>query len=210
MVLGNLAKDNVTLVKADGQVFKENIKAQVSTGMIITFDKDLPIQPNDHFVRVLPSGLAEDFIIIDPGFYAGIGGIPDHYQAKVRRSDSPVAPAQTIIHNITNYFHGANSRVSINSTDNSTNTSISAHISKMKLVGFLEEVKPHIPSLPEPQRSEIAAPIELLETEVRSGSPDQSKIHSALNSLRTVVEGAAGSLVASGIGALVGNMLAAS
>ncbi|MBY5413500.1 hypothetical protein HFO98_34960 [Rhizobium leguminosarum] len=78
----------------------------------------------------------------------------------------------------------------------------------MKLAGLLEEVKPYIASLPEPQRSEVIAPIELLEAEVRTGSPDESKVRTALTSIKTIVEGAAGNLVASGIGGLVGNMLA--
>ncbi|MDP9573878.1 UNVERIFIED_ORG: hypothetical protein J2W66_004381 [Agrobacterium larrymoorei] len=208
MALKDLARDSVTLVKADGQVVRENIKAQVSSGLIITFEKELPIQPNDHFVRVLPSGLAEDFVVIDPGFHAGLHGIPSHYQSKVRRSDTPEAPAKSIIQNITNNLNGANPRVNINSTDNSTNLALD--ISPMKLAGLLEEVKPYIHSLPEPQRSHIIVPVELLENEIRSGRPDQSKVHSALTSMKTIAEGAAGSLVASGIGALVGNMLAGS
>lgn len=206
MPFDDMLNDRVTLVKADGTVFRENIKAQVSTGMIITFDSDLPLQPKDHFVRVLPSGLAEDYIVIDPGYITGMRGIKGHFQAKVHLSDAPTASAQSVIQNITNNFHGANSRVNINSTDNSTNTNVTA--STLQLAKLLEEVKPYLPSLPEPQRSEIAAPIELLEAEVRSGRPDQSKVQAALLSAKTVAEGAGGNLVASGIGALIGNLLA--
>lgn len=174
--------------------------------MIITFAHDLPLQQNDHLIRALPSGLAEDYVVVDPGYHAGTSGIPSHFQAKVRRSDAPVAPTQSVIQNITNHFHGDNARANINSIDNSTNTS--TKISTLKLASMLEEVRPYIASLPEPQRTEIVAPIELLEAEVRSGSPDQSKVGAALTSLKTVAEGAAGSLVASGIGALAANMLA--
>lgn len=208
MGFDNMMNDKVTLVKADGTVFKEGIKALVSPGEIITFDATLPMQPNDHLIRILPNGLAEDYIVIDPGFFAGMGDIDAHFQAKVRRSDAPQALAQTVINNVTNNLHGANPRVNIGSTDNSTNTSV--NISTMKLAALLEEVKPHIQSLPEPQRTQVIAPVELLEAEVRSGRPDQTKVHSALTSIKTVVEGAAGNLVASGIGALVGNMLAGS
>lgn len=77
----------------------------------------------------------------------------------------------------------------------------------MTLAGLLEEVKPYVGSLPEPRRSAVIAPIELLEAEVRSGSPDQGRVHDALTSIKTIVEGAAGNLVASGIGALIGTML---
>lgn len=204
----DLITDKVTLVKADGTLVKQGIKAQVSPGKIITFDKTLPLQPNDHLLRPLPNGLVEDYIVTDPGYFAGMQGIEGHFQAKVRRSDAPVASPQTVINNITNHFHGANSRVNIGSTDNSTNTNV--NISTLKLAGLLEEVKPYVQSLPEPQRAAVVAPIELLEAEVRSGRPDQSKVHAALTSIKTVMEGAAGNLVASGIGALVGNMLAGS
>ncbi|MCJ9720798.1 hypothetical protein MOV66_10265 [Agrobacterium sp. SHOUNA12C] len=208
MSFEGLMNDRVTLVKSDGTVVKEGIKAQVSPGKIITFETDMQVEPNDHFIRVLPNGLAEDYIVIDPGYHAGLSVIRASYQARVRRSDAPVASSQSVIHHITNHFHGPNSRVNINSVDNSTNTNV--NISTLKLAGLLEEVKPHIQSLPEPQRTQVIAPVELLEAEVRSGRPDQSKVRAALTSIKTVVEGAAGNLVASGIGALVGNMLAGS
>lgn len=206
MPFDDMLNDRVTLVKADGTVFKENIKAQVSSGMVITFDNDLPLQPNDHFVRVLPSGLADDYIVIDPGYLTGLRGSKGHFQAKVRRSDAPAASAQSVIQNITNNFHGANSRVNINSTDNSTNTNVT--VSTLQLAKLLDEVKLYLSSLPEPQRSKIATPIELLEAEVRSGRPDQSKVQAALLSAKTIAEGAAGNLVATGIGALISNLLA--
>ncbi|MBB2685235.1 UNVERIFIED_ORG: hypothetical protein GGD47_002823 [Rhizobium etli] len=208
MSFDDLTTDKVTLVKADGTVIKEGINAQVSPGKIITFDKKLQLEPNDHFLRPLPNGLVEDYIVTDPGYFAGIHGIEGHFQAKVRRSDAPVAPAQTVIHNITNHFHGPNSRVNINSIDNSTDSNI--NISTMKLAGLLDEVKPYVSSLPEPQRSSVLPRIELLEAEVRSGSPDQSRVRDALTSIKTIVEGATGNLVASGIGALIGNMLSGS
>ncbi|TAV04553.1 hypothetical protein [Rhizobium ruizarguesonis] len=208
MAVGNLARDKVTLVKADGTVIREGMKAQVSPGQIITFETDVQLEPGDHFIRVLPNKLAEDYVVIDPGYHAGLSVIPASYQAQVRRSDAPAAPAQTVINNITNNVHGPNSRVNINSTDNSTNSAV--NVSTLRLAQLLEEVKPHIGNLPEPQRSEIVAPIDLLEGEVRSGKLNQSKVRTALTSIKTIVEGAAGNLVASGIGALVGNMLAGS
>jgi hypothetical protein len=62
MVFRDMMRDKVTLVKADGTVARQNIKAQVSAGEIITFDADLPLEPGDHFLRSLPSGLVEDYL----------------------------------------------------------------------------------------------------------------------------------------------------
>ena len=119
--LQSLARDKVTLVKKDGTVFRADIPATVSTGEIITFMKDLPIEVGDHFLRQLPNGLVDDYIVSDPGYHSGIAGaIQPHFQVKVRRSDAPAAPPQTIIAN----FHGPNSRMNVNSTDSSSNTVI--------------------------------------------------------------------------------------
>ena len=199
----DMMNDTVTLVKKDGTVVKEGIKAQVSRGLIIIFDASLPIEPGDHFIRIQPSGLAEDYVVIDPGFMSGgTGLIPPHFQSKVRRSDAPVAPPSTIINNL----HGPNSRVSINSTDNSTNTSIT--VGTLEVASLIEKIKPHLSSLPEDTKTQMQVPIELLETEIRSGKPNSSVLVEGLKSIKVIAEGAAGNLVAAGIGAMVGPMLA--
>ncbi|MBY3026500.1 hypothetical protein GFM09_33730 [Rhizobium leguminosarum bv. viciae] len=204
MSFDDMMNDTVTLVKKDGTVIKEGIKAQVSKGSIITFDASLPIEPGDHFVRLQQSGLAEDYIVIDPGYMSGIGGrasIPSHFQSKVRRSDAPVAPPSTIINNI----HGPNARVNINSVDNSTNTSIT--IQPLEVAALVEKIKPHLSALPEDTRTKMQVPIELLETEIRSGKPNTSVLVEGLKSMKVIAEGAAGNLVAAGIGAMIGPML---
>lgn len=201
--LFSMLNDIVTLVKADGTVQKEGIKAQVSTGLIITSDATLPIKPGDHFVRIQPSGLAEDYIVIDPGFMSAGRLIPPHFQSKVRRSDAPVAPPSTIINNI----NGPNGRVNINSTDNSTNTNTTITIQPLEVASLIEKIKPHLSSLPEETRTEILVPIELLETEIRSGAAKSSVLMEGLKSMKTISEGAAGNLVAAGIGAMISPML---
>lgn len=206
MSFDDMMNDVVTLVKKDGTVVKEGIKAQVSKGSIITFDASLPIEPGDHFVRIQQSGLAEDYIVIDPGYMSGLGGrggIPNHFQSKVRRSDAPVAPPSTVINNI----HGPNARVSINSVDNSTNTNTTITIQPLEVASLIEKIRPHLSSLPEDTRAQIQVPIELLETEIRSGNAKSSVLMEGLKSIKVISEGAAGNLVAAGIGAMIGPML---
>lgn len=50
----------------------------------------------------------------------------------------------------------------------------------------------------------------MLEDEIRSGKGDQSRLRGALQSMKTVAEGAGGNLVAAGIAAVIGRMLGAS
>ena len=201
MVFGNMANDKVTLVKSNGTVVREDIPAVVSQNQITMFVKDLPIEVGDHFLRQLPSKLVEDYIVVDPGFHAGLSAIPPHFQTKVRRSDAPLATPQTVIAN----FHGANSRMNINSIDNSINIASDIPISQVK--DFVAQVRGAIPALPEQQQQTILAPLVELEVEASTPTPSQTKIRAVLAALKVVAEGASGNLIASGIGALIAKLL---
>lgn len=205
MPFSDMMLDSVTLVKKDGTVFREGIKAQVASGKIITFEKDLPLEPGDHFLRTIPSGLVEDFEVIDPNFISGMGGIPASFQAKVRRTQQPAASPQQVVHNITANFHGPNSRITIG-TDNSTNTA--DEIQPLAVASFLEQLKPNLSGLPEAQREQIASQVQILEFEIASSAPDQSKLRNALMTVKAIAEGAAGNLVAAGIGGMIAKMIA--
>lgn len=204
MGLRDLLRDKVTLVKADGTVIRHDIQAQVSAGRIITFDADLPLEPGDHLLRLIPSGLVEDYVVDDPNFTMGIGGIPSSFQSKVHRSREAAAPSQQVIQRITNHFHGDNSRVTFGA-DNSVNVVNTA--TPLAVANLMEQIKPYVASLPEPQRTEIAAPLKLLEDEIRTGSPESSKLQGILRSILTIVEGAAGNLIAAGIQTMVMKLL---
>ena len=69
----------------------------------------------------------------------------------------------------------------------------------LAVADLIERIKPHVGSLPEPQRTEIAAPLKLLEDEIGSGSPEPFKLQGLLRSILTIVEGAAGDVIAAGI-----------
>lgn len=205
MPLRDMLRDRVTLVKKDGDVARENIKAQVSSDRIITFDVDLPIEPGDHFLRKLPSGLVEDYEIDDPCFRSGLHPIPDSYQAKVHRSGKPAAPQQQIVQSITAHFHAANARITVG-TDNSIN--VVYEIQPLEVASFIEQLKPHLAALPEPVHAQLMPQLAILESEVRTPKPNQTTLRSTLQSVRTIVEGAAGNLVAAGILAKLAPLLA--
>jgi hypothetical protein len=202
MPFRSLMKDRLTLVKKDGTIVKSDIQATVSSNEITTFDSELPIEVGDSFLRKLPNGLVENYIVSDPGYHSGISGaIQPHYQVKVRRSDAPPPQPQSITAN----FHGPNSRMNVNSVDASIN--VVSGIQAEQLSSFVAQVKGSMAALPPDQQERIAGPLLVLEAEATSTAPSQSKIRSALLAIKTVTEGAAGNLVASGIGALIGQML---
>ena len=127
-VIERMMNETLSFLKADGTGQKDGIKGLVTDGKVITFDSSLPVQPNDRFLRELPSGLVEEYVVEDPGYQGGISGaIKPHFQAKVRRSDAAAAPVRTIINNI----QGANARVNFDSVDNSQNLAISTSDDKI-------------------------------------------------------------------------------
>ncbi|UCI05392.1 hypothetical protein [Mesorhizobium sp. B1-1-8] len=205
MSLKSMMIDNLSLVKKDGSLVRDNIPGRVADRQIVTFAHDLPIEPGDHFLRRLPSELVEDFVVIDAQYTAKVGAIAPHFLVNVSRSNMPVAAPQTAIQNITNVFHGANSRVNIGSTDRSVN--VAPVVSVEQISAFLGQVRPVVAGLPDTLQKEISGPLATLESEMKEPEPSQSKIRTALQSIKTVVEGAAGNLMAAGIGALIGQIL---
>lgn len=121
-VIKDMMTEELSFLKADGSGRIDGIKGLVTGKKLITFDTSLPIQPNDRFLRKLPSGLVEEYIVENPGFQSSLGGaVEPHYQIDIRRSDAPPATAQTTINNI----QGENARINIHSVDNSQNFSVS-------------------------------------------------------------------------------------
>ncbi len=201
-MLDHMLEDRVALIKTDGTVTREEIPSLVMRGKIQIHDFTLPIEVGDHLLRKLPNRLVEDYIVADPVLNSGLG--VKFFTVHVTRNNSEPASRQATIQKITNHFHGANSRSNINTTDNSAN--ISREVAVCSLRSFLQQVNVAIGSLPKEQQAAIAAPIALLEDEIKSGTPTPSKVAAALNSLKSIAEGATGNLIAAGIVGLIKGM----
>ena len=199
-----LINDRVTLVKPDGTISREDIPAHVQPKLIIIEDATVPLEVGDHILRKLENGNVEDFIVDDPAFYGkNFTGIKPHFQVKVRRNGSP-SKQGNIIQSITNNFAGANSRVNIQSIDNSMN--VSQQITREKLLEFLDEVSSVLSHLPDEQRNIIEAELVVLREESEKSEPSQMKTRGALQSIKSAAEAATGNLVASGILGVIANL----
>src|SRR5260221_963947 len=112
--------DVVTINASDGTIHRD-VKASVQKHLIMISKTDIPIRPGDQIVRRTPAGVDEVFDVEDPGFQSGMGGMPPHYQVRVRRADVMRLPPShhggTVIYNVT----GSNARFNIDSVDPSTN-----------------------------------------------------------------------------------------
>ena len=126
MILDRVLTEEISLMKADGSVY-DNIPAGVQSECIFVTDVSLPIECGDKITRRLPSGVEETFIVLDPGYEAGLGPIKPHYQIKYQRpaGSRTTQSAQNITYNLT----GAHSRVNIDSVDKSLNVDASQSIS---------------------------------------------------------------------------------
>lgn len=117
-ILKQFARDTVLLKKQNGDVISD-IKANVQKNRIHIHDNTLPIEEGDRLVRILPNGLEESYIVIDRGYREKFHSIDAHYQCQVQKESS--MQYEKWVSSITNHFYGANSRVNIGSTDNSSN-----------------------------------------------------------------------------------------
>jgi hypothetical protein len=204
-MLRDFDNDKITLVKADGTVAKEGVPALVTGEKIFTADKELSVEVGDYILRALPNGLVEKYEVTDPKYY-DVGNAKDaHYQIDVARAGTPQAqPA--VVQGITNNFTGSNSRVNIHSIDNSTN--VSADFSSESLHDFVEQVRPVLSQLPKDAQDIVEAQLITIEEEADKSTPaNKMRVFSALQSIKSVAEGASGNLVAAGILSLIGALI---
>lgn len=88
MILPGMAKDNVTLIKADGGRI-EGLKAVVSMRRIVTFHTDIAMEPKDMMIRELSDGGKEAYLFLDLMLNEDKDGIPANYQITVRKVAVP-------------------------------------------------------------------------------------------------------------------------
>lgn len=123
-MFSNFPTEKVRIIKQDSSTI-DDVEALIDGDTIFIDDSTIDLSEGDVVERKLPSGSKEQFLVIDRGFYRGMHGIPDHYQAKVEKQSAytKVGRGQVI-----NQYNISNAeKVNINSTDNSTNYNISAH-----------------------------------------------------------------------------------
>lgn len=116
------------------------------------------------------------------------------------------ATAMTITNNITNSNVGTLGDVS-GGSQVTNNQNMSNNVAIDKLAAFLDQLRPALPGLPMDVQTALEGPVAILSEEVEAKQPSQSKIRSALLSVKTVCEGVAGNLIASGVLGLVGPLL---
>jgi len=117
-MLSEFMIDEVTIIKMNGERI-EGVKASVQSRKIFIDRSDILIEPNDLIERRMSNGGKETYRVVNPGFYEEMFGHPAHYQItheKIGVTEKVGTP------NVVNYnVSGNNTRVNVNSIDNSSN-----------------------------------------------------------------------------------------
>ncbi|EBT6956576.1 nucleotide-binding containing TIR-like domain protein, partial [Salmonella enterica] len=82
MPLAQLKRDTLSLVKLNGDR-TDGIKGSVQKNKIFISRSDIAIEKGDLLIRSMPHGGTEEYIVIEPNFRMGVGGISATYQAEV-------------------------------------------------------------------------------------------------------------------------------
>ncbi len=83
MLLSRLPTEGLIHIKTNG--VRDSIRAHVQPDLILVNDEKANIEVDDVFVRSLPNGNTEYYLVLDPGFYTKTGSIPAHFQIKFKK-----------------------------------------------------------------------------------------------------------------------------
>lgn len=176
--LFSLCNETVTVERSTDGSRRENVSALVSSDHIVIPDVSVPLAPDDVILRKLPSGDVERFVVTEPGFHEKFHGIPAHYQAKYRREGTAPEGQPGYVVNVS----GQNSRVNINSTDNSTNV---VHYQPQQMVQLAEELLTLREELLQRARSseDYVAIGAVSQAEIAANAGDSTKLGKVLSTL---------------------------
>lgn len=207
----NFPKEKARLVKQDASII-ENIDAFFGRGTILVDDASICIEDGDTFERTLPNGIKEHYLVLDSGFFCGSPGIPAHCQAKVEKQTPyrKTVPSQVMSSSPVNDTGGININVSGGSISNlqiqqgSVNSSQeiapSQNFDYKAVSDFLNQMRKY-PMFTD-ELGENAAKFEQLVTEAETAVKNKeapSKIKAVLETMKDLMVGITGSLIASGI-----------
>ncbi|EPX96165.1 MULTISPECIES: hypothetical protein [Ralstonia] len=132
-------------------------------------------------------------------------------QAGVRGENMSFTPnEQKEARPVTQQFFIQNAGVVGNVSDHANvanHQTVHGSLSVERVRDLVEQAKASLPALPQSVAAEASRVLDELTTESRQASPDVGKLRRALSSLKTICEGAAGNIVASGITAAVTALL---
>jgi len=194
-MFSSLMRDTVDLLKRDGSSTK-GLRAAVQRGKVFMVADGPVIETGDLILRHMSTGAEETLEVVDPGFQERHGGIPAHYQLRVKRLDAPGAAAavQSITYNVS----GPNARINQNSVDGSVNI-VAAD---PRIAEVFEALRSEIEglTLTAAERDSALEIVTAVRGQVESPAPSRAVVAALLSALPTV--SSVTSIVASILGML--------
>ena len=204
----NFPKENARLIKQDASVI-DNIAAFFSNGTVFVDDVSIGIEDGDTFERTLPNGIKEHYLVLDNGFFCGSPGIPAHYQAKVEKqtpyrkttSGQVLGSPSTNDGGINiNVSGGSIVQIQQNSVNSTQTITPSKNFDYKAVSDFLNQIRRY-PMLSD-EFGDDATKFEQLVAEAEEAIEHKeapSKIKAVLDTMKDLMVGITGSLIASGI-----------
>lgn len=207
----NFPKEKARLIKQDSSVI-DNIEAFFNRECILVDDTSICIEDGDIFERTLPSGIKEHYVVLDAGFFSGSSGIPAHYQIKVEKQTSfrkgvseqdlrslPANDARGININVSGGSI-SNLQIQQSSVNSSQTITPSQNFDYEAVSDFLNQLNKY--SMLNDELGENAVKFSQLVVEAEEAIKNKeapSKIKTILTTMKDLMVGVTGSLIATGI-----------
>ncbi len=175
-----LMNDKISIFDQNEKLVVENISASVSGKNILIGSGDFIVDFDYIVERKLPNGHVEKYRVIDPDFFAGMDGMPAHYDMKVENLKKRSSPTQHVNQTTINYTLSGNSRFYKDSTDSSINTYNAYNLSQYQ--NALDNIKSEAQQLglPYADLESLERSIQRIDSELRKDNPNKEIIKTCL------------------------------
>jgi len=199
-----ITPDDIDVVAPDGSV-RCRVKGYYSGKQFIIDDMSVDIRPEDEIRRLLPNGREEAFVVGDPKFYRN-GPFGSHYQVVISRRGT-FDRHRGGNYSVTIHGTGAGSQVNVATTGSSQTSQITSNDPEVlrELINgirqLVEQATSTVPlvKLPPERQETVTVALAELSAASEAPSPDAGRLRRGLESLKHVMEHAAGHVIGAGI-----------
>lgn len=198
--IGQIEHDLIGAIKSGSDAFQVSFSPEVEKRLMDAIN--FRLQPSLHMNASQFQGILDAVrkIVLEWSLKLEVDGITGEGMS-FSTTEKERAQAHAVTYNIKNYIHGniSDSQVQIESVGSTQSQTTEFDIGQV--AKFVEALKSTIEilGLDEKGKKEAASEIATLESQIKSPNPKQSILRESLGSVRRILEGAAGNLVASGL-----------
>ena len=185
MPFNKLMRDKISIFDEQGNLVASEQAASVQNGeKIFTQSGNFVVDIGYLIERKLPNGHVEKYRVIEANYFAGMDGIPAHYQMNVTNVKNNPTNLNSVVNNIT--LSGQSSFYQ-HSTDNSINTynTYTLHQYKKALEAIYDDVAKL--NLEQSDRDLVKDSLAKIENELKKPQPDKGFLNACISFLPTSI-----------------------